>query len=67
MLVLLLFPDAFGEVVLSTILPLVGTVLGIPIDVGFDWGVFAIVVVSLLKVFPPELVSEHYQRIFHKF
>jgi len=66
LLVLLLFPDLFGEVVLSFVLPLVGTVLGVPIDAGFDWVVFAIAVVSLLRVFPAEMVSEHYKRIFHK-
>src|SRR5262249_43563021 len=66
LLVLLFFPDLFGEVVLSFVLPLVGTVLGIPIDAGFDWVVFAIAVVSLLRVFPAEMVSEHYKRIFHK-
>src|SRR5215813_9431961 len=36
-LVLLLFPDAFGEVFLSAVLPVIGTVLGVPIDAGFDW------------------------------
>ncbi len=66
LLVLLLFPDVFGEVFLSVILPLVGTVLGVPIDAGFDWIVFAIAVVSLLRVFPAELVSEHYRRMFQK-
>ena len=65
-LVLLLFPDLFGEAVLSVILPVVGTVVGIPLDAGFDWIVFAIVVVNLLKVFPADLVSEHYGRIFKK-
>jgi hypothetical protein len=65
-LVLLLFPDALGEVFLSAVLPLVGTVLGVPIDAGFDWVVFAMVLVSLLKVFPVELVSEHYRRVFQR-
>jgi hypothetical protein len=66
LLVLLLFPDLFAEGVLSLALPLVGTALGVPIDAGFDWVVFAIAVVSLLRVFPVEMVSEHYKRIFHK-
>lgn len=66
LLAILLFPDAFGEVVMSVILPLVGTVLGVPLDAGFDWVAFAIVVVSLLHLFPAEIVSEHYQAIFHK-
>ena len=66
LLVLLLFPDIFGEVFLSFVMPVVGTILGVPVDAGFDWVVFAIAVVGLLRVFPPEMVSEHYQRIFHK-
>lgn len=65
LLAILLFPDFFDEVFLSVVLPLVGTVLGIPLDVGFDWVAFAIVVVSLLHIFPAEIVSEHYQTIFH--
>src|SRR4051794_24419044 len=47
-LVLLLFPDLLGEAFLSLILPLVGTVLGVPLDIGFDWLAFAPVIVGLL-------------------
>ena len=64
LLLILFFPDAINEVVLSTVLPVVGTVLGMPLDAGFDWVAFALVVVSLLRFFPAELVSEHYRRIF---
>ncbi len=63
-LALLFIPDAFGEAFLSVVLPLVGTILGIPLDAGFDWIALAFALVSLLRVFPPELVSEHYSRIF---
>jgi hypothetical protein len=66
LLAILLFPDAFNEVFLSTILPLVGTVLGVPIDAGFDWVVFALLIVNLLRFFPQEIVAEHYQRVFRK-
>lgn len=65
LLALLLFPDAFDEVVLSAVLPLVGTLLGMPLDVGFDWLAFALALVPLLHVFPASFVSEHYERIFH--
>jgi hypothetical protein len=64
LLALLIFPDALGELGLSAILPLVGTVLGIPIDAGFDWAVFALLVVNLLRIFPANLVAEHYNDIF---
>lgn len=65
LLLILLFPDALNETFLSAILPFIGTVLGVPLDAGFDWAAFALVVVSLLHVFPAELVAEHYRIIFH--
>ena len=64
LLVILLFPDALNEFVLTAILPLVGTVAGVPIDAGMDWVGFALVVVSLLRFFPADLVAEHYMQIF---
>ncbi|HLJ34300.1 MAG TPA: hypothetical protein VKU38_11635 [Ktedonobacteraceae bacterium] len=64
LLVLLLFPDILNETLLSIAMPVVGTVTGIPIDAGFDWTAFALVMVNLLKFFPAELVAEHYQNIF---
>lgn len=63
--VLLFFPDLLNEFFLSTVLPLVGTVLGIPVDAGIDWVAFAVVIVSLLRVFPADLVAEHYEQLFH--
>jgi hypothetical protein len=64
LLLVLIFPDVVGEAFLSTVLPLVGTVLGVPIDAGFDWVAFALVVVNLMRFFPAELVAEHYGNIF---
>ncbi len=64
LLVLLLFPDVLNEFALSTVVPLVGTVVGISIDAGFDWIAFALALVSLLRFFPPELVAEHYRYVF---
>jgi len=66
LLVILLFPDILGEFVMSTVLPLAGTVLGIPIDAGFDWLAFALAIVTLLRFFPAELVAEHYRQVFQK-
>ena len=64
LLVLLLFPDLLGELGLSAVLPILGTLLGIPIDAGFDWAAFALLVVSLLRIFPADLMAEHYDEIF---
>lgn len=66
LLTLLLFPDILDEAVLSAVLPLVGTLLGVPLDAGFDWLAFAMALVSLLHVFPTSLVAEHYGRIFQR-
>lgn len=66
LLALLLFPDVLNEAVLSAILPLVGTLLGLPLDAGFDWLAFVLALVSLLHVFPAPLVAEHYGRIFQR-
>ncbi|HLH63981.1 MAG TPA: hypothetical protein VKV20_20075 [Ktedonobacteraceae bacterium] len=64
LLVILLFPDLINEFVLTTILPLVGTAFGLPLDAGIDWVGFALVVVSLLRFFPADLVAEHYRQVF---
>ena len=64
LLFILLFPDLLNETVMSIVLPLAGTALGIPLDAGFDWLAFAIAVVTLFRFFPPELVAEHYRQIF---
>jgi hypothetical protein len=66
LLIILLFPDVLGEFVMSTVLPLVGTVLGVPIDAGFDWIAFALAIVSLLRFFPADLVTEHYRQVFQR-
>jgi hypothetical protein len=64
LLFLLFFPDTFGELVSSMLLPVVGTILGVPLDAGFDWLTLVLVLVSLLRVFPAEVVEEGYRRIF---
>lgn len=48
-------------------LPGVGAVLdalGLPVDATFDWAVFAVAAFNLLKLFPAEIVGEHYDRLF---
>jgi hypothetical protein len=65
LVLLLIFPDALNEAFLSTVLPIVGTLLGVPIDAGFDWIAFGFVALNLLRIFPDEIVAEHYQNIFH--
>jgi hypothetical protein len=38
--------------------------IGVPADVGIDWTVFAVAAFNLLKLFPAEIVGEHYDRLF---
>jgi len=64
LLVLLFFPDLLNEAFLSTVLPVIGTVIGVPIDAGVDWTAFALLMVNFMRFFPQDIVSEHYQRIF---
>ncbi|QBD80616.1 hypothetical protein EPA93_33440 [Ktedonosporobacter rubrisoli] len=64
LLLVLFFPDLFSEAILSTVLPLVGTILGVPLDAGLDWIAFALLVSNMLRFFPAERVAEHYTSIF---
>lgn len=64
LLALLVLP--VSEVVLNFVMPVIGALIGIPIDTGLDWTVFALLVVHLIRFFPAVIVSEHYERIFHK-
>ena len=66
LLAILVFPDAIGETFLSVVLPVIGTIAGVPIDAGFDWLAFSLVAVNLLRYFPADIVSEHYTNIFGK-
>ncbi len=60
MLVLLLFPDILEEGILTSIFPVLGTLLGIPLGAGLDWAAFAMLSVYLLRLFPADIVNEHY-------
>ncbi|MBX5450363.1 hypothetical protein [Thermogemmatispora sp.] len=66
LIILLLFPDALGEVISSAVLPVVGTILGVPLDAGFDWLTLALVLATLLRIFPTEVVEEGYRQVFRK-
>lgn len=66
LLVVLFFPDLLSEGILSTVLPVLGTLLGVPIDASIDWLAFAMLLVNFMRVFPADIVSEHYQQIFHR-
>ena len=61
-----LFPEAVGDLFALGI-PGVGwaaDMLGLPTEVTFDWVAAAVAMFNLLKLFPPEIVGEHYDRLF---
>ncbi|HEX8032513.1 MAG TPA: hypothetical protein VF510_01625 [Ktedonobacterales bacterium] len=63
LVIALLGGDVVSEVV-SNILPVVGPVLGLPADAGLDWVFFSVAAFNLLKLFPADIVGEHYDRLF---
>lgn len=64
LLALLLFPEALAEV--ATLVTVVFPFLEIPADATIDWVAFAVATFTLLKVFPKEIVGEHYDRLFRR-
>ncbi len=62
LLAILLFPEALAEV--ASLVSVVFPFLEIPVDASVDWVSFAVATFSLLKLFPKEIVGEHYDRLF---
>jgi hypothetical protein len=63
--------EGVGELVTQVLnlIPGLGVVLGIgelPVDAAVDWVLVAVVAFNLLKLFPPEIVGEHYDRLFRR-
>ena len=68
LLLALLFPESAAEL-LGFGIPGIGwafDALGIPIDATIDWAVLGVAAFNLLKLFPKEVVGEHYDSLFHK-
>ena len=60
--------DAAGELV-TNLFPIVGQMVGVaelPVDAVVDWVVISVAAFNLLKLFPAELVGEHYDRLFRR-
>jgi len=62
----LLAPETILGVIAGTVLPVAGEVLSLPLDVSVDWITLAVIAFALLRIFPPHIVSEYHQRLFHK-
>ncbi len=62
LLAILLFPEALAEI--ASLVTVVFPFLEIPVDASIDWASFAVATFSLLKLFPTDIVGEHYDRLF---
>lgn len=62
----LLFPELFADALtlITPLLPL--EILEIPADATIDWVAFVVAAFTLLKLFPTEIVGEHYDRLFRR-
>jgi hypothetical protein len=68
LLLALLFPESAAEL-MGLGIPGVGWALdaiGIPVDATIDWAVMGVAAFNLLKLFPRDVVGEHYDRLFRK-
>lgn len=68
LLLALLFPETAGEII-GLGIPGIGwafDALGIPVDATVDWAVLGVAAFNLLKLFPRDVVGEHYDRLFRK-
>ena len=63
--------EGAGEIVTQVLnlIPGLGVALGIgeiPVDAVVDWVLVAVVAFNLLKLFPADIVGEHYDRLFKR-
>jgi hypothetical protein len=61
--------EGVGEIITQVLnfIPGLGLLLGIgevPVDATFDWVLVTVAAFNLLRLFPAEVVGEHYDRIF---
>ncbi|WIG61031.1 MAG: hypothetical protein OJF49_003779 [Ktedonobacterales bacterium] len=64
----LFFPEAAAEM-LGLGIPGVGwafDIMGLPVDATIDWVALSVAAFNLLRLFPSEIVGEHYDRLFRR-
>lgn len=64
LLAALLFPELLADAGLGAITAGLFDMVGIPAEAGIDWTLFAMFAFNLLKLFPADIIAEHYDRIF---
>jgi hypothetical protein len=60
----MLFPELIADGFLASILPFISGIIGVPIEAGFDWFTFVMLLPILLRIFPSDIMEEHYLRVF---
>ena len=68
LLLALLFPESMVDIS-AVFAPVVGwafDAVGIPAEATLDWAVLGVAAFNLLKLFPRDVVGEHYDRLFRK-
>lgn len=66
LLAAIILPE-FGIDLFALGVPVIGPIfdaLGLPVDASFDWVAFTVAAFNLLKLFPAEIVGEHYDHLF---
>ncbi len=69
LLLALLFPESIGDILALIGLPGIGALfdlVGIPAEASLDWVALTVAAFNLLKLFPAEIVGEHYDRLFRR-
>ncbi len=64
LLLALFFPEMIADIFGGAFTGGLFDLVGIPAEAGIDWTVFAVAAFNLLKLFPAEVVGEHYDRLF---
>lgn len=66
LLLAVLFPEVLADALAWVGGPIgpIFDALGIPADITIDWVAFAVATYNLLRIFPSEIVGEHYDRLF---
>jgi hypothetical protein len=62
LLVALIAPETIGDAASSFIFPILG--IELPSEAALDWIAVVIAAFNMLKVFPEQVVADHYQRLF---
>jgi hypothetical protein len=64
LLAAVLFPETVGDLFSAIFPPLLG--IELPAEGAVDWLFFALATFSLLKLFPKDIVGEHYESLFRR-